>query len=367
MVRLRKTYLTEDESIVTTGTKIYNLDFSHPIRAIYLDFIGTRFDASDTNRPYLLNDIDKIEIVDGSDVLYSTDGTNCAAVQLYHTGKIPFLALSANHAGAYNRNQVKILFGRDESDSEYALDTSKFVNPQLKITHSFSEAAGGWAEGTQTMTVIALVAEGSAAPRGFFMTKEIFSWTKGTSGDETIDLPRDFPYRFIQMQALHCATPVYAEFSKTKISCNFDEFVPINETTEDLAHDNWNKYGMLFQQTEAIGDGADTDIKAYYPFAWNWGGDAQSWNFGDTCVVRRPFSGYITVAKANGTALTPGQRALITGQGWELFDTEVVPFGNLNDAMDWFDPRSWKSVRLILTQAQTAVASKIVIQQVRPY
>ena len=169
------------------------------------------------------------------------------------------------------------------------------------------------------------------------------------------------------MQAIHCATPVYAEFSKVKISCNFDEFVPLNETTEDLAHDNWSKYGMLSQQSEAIGDGADTDIMCYYPFAWNWGGDIQCWNSGEEAVVKRPYSGYITVAQDNTTALAAGARAIVTGQGFELFDTEVIPFGNMLDASHWFDPKPWKSVRLVLTQAQTAVASNIVLQQVRMY
>ncbi len=366
-MRLRKTYLVEDETTLTTGTRIFNLDFTDPVTAIYLDFIGQRYDASDTNRPYLLEDIDKIEIVDGSDVLYSTSGTQCAAVQLYQTGRINFMAISANHAGAYNRNQVKILFGRDENDTEYALDLKRFNNPQLKITHSYAESAGNWKASGQTMTVQVLIAEGAPSPRGFFMTKEVYSWTKGTTGDETIDMPRDYKYRFIVLQAVHCATPVYAEFSKVKLSCNFDEFVPLNETTEDLAHDNWNRWGMLTQQSECIGDGSDTDIVCYYPFAWNWGGDVQSWNFGDTSVVRRPYSGYITVAKANGTALTSGQRALVTGQGWELFDTEVIPFGDIMQESHWFDPRPWKSLRLILTQAQSAVTSHITIQQVRYY
>ena len=366
-MRLRKTYLVEDVTTTTSGTKIYDLDFTDPIAAIYLDFIGQRFDNSDTNRPYLLESISKIEIVDGSDVIYSTTGTECAAVQLYHTGKMPFMAISANNAAAYNRMQVKILFGGDENDNEFALDCRKFTNPQLKITHAYAESAANWKASGQTLTVQVLIAEGAPAPRGFFMTKEIYTWTKATTGDETIDMPRDYPYRFIVLQATHCATPVYAEFSKVKISCNFDEFVPINETTEDLAHDNWSIYGMLTQQVEAIGDGTDTDIKAYYPFAWNWGGDIQCWNSGDLAVVKRPYSGYITLGRTSTTALTSSQRALVTGIGWELFDTEVIPFGNLWDAPHWFDPKPWKSVRLILTQAQTAVASAIVLQQVRPY
>ena len=53
-MRLRKTYLIEDVTLNTTGTKTYNLDFTDPIVAIYLDFQGKRYDKSDTNRPYLL-------------------------------------------------------------------------------------------------------------------------------------------------------------------------------------------------------------------------------------------------------------------------------------------------------------------------
>ena len=366
-MRLRKTYLVEDVTTLTNGTKIYDLDFTDPVVAIYLDFIGQRYDKSDTNRPYLLESISKIEIVDGSDVIYSTTGTECAAVQLYHTGKINFMAISNNHVAAYNRMQVKILFGRDENDTEFALDCTKFTNPQLKITHAYTESAAHWKASGQTMTVQVLIAEGAPAPRGFFMTKEIYTWTKATTGDETIDLPRDYPYRFIVMQATHCATPVYAEFSKVKISCNFDEFVPINETTEDMAHDNWNRYGMLTQQTETMGESDAESQVAWYPFAWNWGGDVQSWNTGAPAVVMRPYSGYITVNASAGTGLTEGQRAIVTGQGWELFDTEVIPFGNFSDETHWFDPKPWKSVRLILTQAQTAVASAIVLQQVRHY
>ena len=355
-----------DVTTTTTGTKIYDLDFKDPLRALQIGLLGQRYDYSDTNRPYLLESITKIEIVDGSDVLYSTTGTEAAAVELYHTGKLPFLAISANAAGTYNRNQIKLLFGRDEADNQYGLDLLKYKNPQLKITHAYAEEAAYWAASKQTLTVIATVAEGAPAPSHFLMTKEVYTWTKATTGDVTIDLPRDYPYRFIMLQATHCCTPVYEEFTRIKISCNYDEFVPIDIVGEDNAHDNWNHYGMLSQQTEAVGDGSDADIKAWYPFAWNWGGDIQSWNTGTPAVVQRPYSGYITVATTSAVALLAGQRALVTGQGFEFFDTEVIRFGNLLDPEEYFNPVSWKSLRLILTQAQTAVASSIVIQQVRP-
>jgi len=376
-MRLRKTTLTEDETITTTGTVIHDLDFSDPIRAIIIGFYGDRYDHSDTNDPLVLEDIDKIEIVDGSDVIYSCTGTEAAANQLYHTGKRPFLAYTANSTST-NRNQIKILFGRDEGDAEYGLDCSRFTNPQLKITHSFTEAAGSWAANSQTHTVQVLVAEGAPRPKGFFMTKRIYTFTKSTSGDKTIDMPRDYPYRYIFAQVKDAATPIYAELSTVKLSCNFDEFVPVNETTEDLAWDNVNRYGMQQVQHEAIGDGSDTDIKTYNQMSWNWGAWVNSWNSGQHCMIKRPYSGYSTLGRSTcpdssgddftSTFLANTQRAICTHYGWELFESELIPFGDKDNSSDWFDPRQWKSVRLILTQAQTdALTTNVVVQQVRPY
>lgn len=377
-MRMRKVYITEDESISGTGTIIKDLDFTDPVRAFVIGFYGKRYDHTDANDPLLLRDIDKIEIVDGSDVIFSCSGEEAGALQLYHTGKMPFLALTANKFST-NRNQVKILFSRDESDNEFGLDLTRFNNPQLKITYSFTEGStGNWASNKQSVTISALVAEGAPSPTKFLMTKEVYNWTKAASGDETIDMPRDYPYRLIVVQTRDSTVPVYAGITKMKLSCNYDEFVAFDETTEDLAWDNINRYGMQFLQYEAIGDGADTDIKAYCEMAWNWGCNVSSWNSGQNAVERRPYSGYSTIGRAvTGTAsgedftmtfLENVQRALCTFYGFELFSTEVIPFGNLYDQGEFFDPKDWKSVRLILTQGHEAdIASSVVVQQVREY
>ncbi len=377
-MKLRKTYITEDETITTTGTVIHDLDFTDPLRELQIGFYGKRYDHTDTNDPLILRDIDKIEIVDGTDVIYSTDGMNAGANQYYHTGKMPLLATTANSYST-NRAQIRLLFGRDVSDNNYCLDLNRFVNPQLKITHSFTEGSTGqWAAGKQTHSIAAIVAENAPKPRGFFMTKEIYSWSKASSGDETIDLPRDYPYRYIIMQILDAETPTFAEISKTKISCDYDTFVPVNETTEDMAWENASRFGFVDHQYEAIGDGSNTDIKAYNNMTWNWGCDVSSWNTGQDAHEKRPYSWYSTLgrhtcpdssgADFTDTYLESGQRAICTFRGYEPFGSQIIPFGNMMDQEEWFNPREYKSVRLILTQAQTASkTSKIVAQQVRPY
>jgi hypothetical protein len=368
-MRNRKVYLVEDEVLDASGTRIFNLDFSNPLVALIITIEGKKYDMSDTHNPIIAREISKIEIVDGSDVLFSMNMEEAQALQLYTFGGMPFLNYSNNSISGRCRATAKIAFGRDDSDNEWMLDCTRFVNPQLKVTYAFTEGAGYWTDNYQKLTVWALVCESPVtAALGFLMGKQVYTWAKATSGDETIDMPRDFPYRFMMVRVKDSDTPTYAEISKIKLSCDIDRFVPVNITTQDLYFENVGKYGMLRCQMETIGDGSDTDIKAHSPFANNWGGSIQCWNSGDVAVIKRPYSGYSTIGKDTTTALDASQRAIVTHMGHEFHFCEPLPFGNLRDAGEFFDPTPFQAVRLILTQGQTdACSSAVVLQQVRPY
>jgi len=368
-MRNRSVYLVEDEVLDASGTRIFNLDFSNPLLALVVTVEGKKFDMSDTRNPIIAREIAKIEIVDGSDVLFSMNMEEAMALQLYGSGKQPFMSYSNNSISGRCRATVKIAFGRDDSDQEWMLDLKKFVNPQLKVTYAFTEGAGFWTDNYQKLTVHAVVCENPVREAmGFLMGKQIYTWAKAVSGDETIDMPRDYLYRLMMIRVKDSDTPTYAEISKIKLSCDIDRFVPVNITTQDLFFENAVRYGLLSQQMETIGDGADAAIKAHSPFANNWGGSVQCWNSGDVAVIRRPYSGYSTISRTAAAALTANQRAIVTHLGYEYNWCEPYPFGNLRDAEEFFDPASFKSVRLILTQAQTAACdSGVVLQQLRPY
>ncbi len=368
-MRTRKAVLVHEEVLDPSGTRIFNLDFSNPIMALMIGIKGRRYDLSDTYNCLIPRAISKIEVVDGSDVLFSMNMEEALALSLYHSGEMP---PEMSCAGSYMDSiaQVKIPFGRDDSDNEWMLDPAKFVNPQLKITYAFTEAASYWKADTQKLTVRAIVCEEpTAAPMGFLMGKRIYSWNKATSGDETIDLPRDYKYRMMMIRVKDSDTPTWAEITKAKISCDTDRFVPLEEYLEDVSLENLSKYGLRNFQGICHGDGADTAIMGYHPFAWNFGANVESWNFGDLACIARPFSFYSTfVRDATPTALTANQRVIHTHLGWNYYGTEVLRFGNLNDPGEFLDPTPYQSVKAVLTQAQTdAAASAIVLQQLRPY
>lgn len=368
-MKTRKAVLVHQETLDPSGTRIFNLDFSNPIVALMVGVLGKRYDGSDTNNCLIPRAISKIEVVDGSDVLFSMNMEEALALSLYHSGEMP-AEMSCAHSYMASIAQVKIPFGRDDSDNEYMLDPSKFVNPQLKITYAFTEAAAHWKADEQKLTVRAIICEDPVtSPLGFFMGKRIYSWNKATSGDETIDMPRDYKYRMMIVRVKDSDTPTWAEITKVKLTCDTDRFIPFNEYLEDVAHENLTKYGLRVFQGICHGDGADTAIMGYHPFAWNWGANVECWNSGDIAVIMRPYSNYSTFARdATPTALQAGQRCIHTHRGWNYYGTEVMRFGNLKDAEEFFDPTPYQSVKAILTQAQTdAAASAIVLQQLRTY
>jgi len=367
-MRNRKVVMVHEETLDPSGTRIFNLDFSNPIVALIILIQGVRYDNSDTNSPIISRGVSKIEVVDGSDVLFSMTMEEALALQLFTTGHKPYeTCLQGTYAEC--EAQLIISFGRDDSDQQWMLDPKKFINPQLKVTYSFPEEAAKWKADRQKLSITAVICESPIKdPEGFLMGKQIYTWTKAASGDETIDLPRDYLYRMLIMRAKDSLTPTWNELNNLKISCDMDRFVPVNEKVEDISRCNMAKLGLIFFQNTAIGDGADTDIKSWNPFSWNWGGNIECWNSGDTVVQKRPYSGYTTVAKASGTALTAGQRAITTHQGSNYNWCEFFPFGNLIDPEEFFDPISFKSVRAIITQGGAAAyESAVVLQQLRNY
>lgn len=375
-MRVRKSYIVEDQVLDASGTVIKDLDFSDPITEIIVGVRGKKHDHANID-PLISRNISKIEVVDGTDVLFSMNMELAQALQLYTTRRMPFIEMTCNHYGI-NNAQVRLAFGRNRSDNEWALDPTKHVNPQIRVTYAFEEGAGFWKDNEQKLTIAALLSENPPRrPSAFLMAKEFYSWTKATSGDETIDMDRTHPYRMLLWSIKDCRNEIYDELTKIKISCDMDKFIPVNETMEDLFWENANWTGLLFQQTEAMGDGATTDVKAWYPFARNRGGTIESWDLGAGICVKRPYSGYITVdgfAAAHAhdlpslEAMKDGTRAIVNGRGWEFNYTEHVRFGNLDDPEEFFDPRDFKSARLIFTQGGSQeLVSRVVSQQLRPY
>lgn len=209
----------------TDTTIVHDINIQDPISNIVL-----RFDFAKTGtEPQLhpMASIKKIEIVDGSDVLYSLDGYEAEALDFYNNkGKLRQNYNFVIHANGPVRFVV-LNFGRYLWDPEYALDPTKFTNPQLRITLDIDAWAvtgnniyvTGWAN---------LFDQAAVSLKGFFMAKEIKQYTMGSGTHEYTDLPTDYPYEGIYFRAFLQDYEPNSSLANFKLSEDQDKRIPFD-------------------------------------------------------------------------------------------------------------------------------------------
>ena len=219
------------ESIATAGTKTIDLNINDPISRITIQLRVTNNGSAPTAHP--AKAVSKIEVTDGSDVLFSLSGTECAALNFYDKGFLPF-SLAAYENNILATVDFHLDFGRFLWDKVLALDPNKFNNIQLRITHN--KAAGGSSPDAGTLAVIAhTFDQADASPVGFLMSKEVFNYALAASGQERIVLPADYDYRKILYGALSAGNSPPSQVAKAKLSIDNDKQVLINNlNTSDL-------------------------------------------------------------------------------------------------------------------------------------
>jgi len=227
-MKLRDTYIRKGYSIPDTGTEIVPINVDEPITALFINIKATT-GATSCQDHSLIDDISKIEIVDGSDVIYSMNGALARALAYWVSGKMGY-GLYDEGAGVTQEFTIPIYFGRWIGDTEYYLDPKDFRNLQLKITVALTiSATAGFATGTGQIDVIAtLFSEQPEAKRGFLMSKDVYSFTTVASGDETVSLPVDFPYRLVMVRAFESGTALETDLTNLKLTCNNDSFIPFD-------------------------------------------------------------------------------------------------------------------------------------------
>lgn len=172
--------------------------------------------------------ITKIELVDGSDVLYSLTGQEAQAVDFFDRGSLPPNWMDYL-SGDYSKMIFNLNFGRKLFDPDLAFDPTRFRNPQLKISVDIN--GGGHTPTDGYLTVLAhLFDEKPASPVGFIMNKEVKDYSLGVSSHEYTDLPTDFPYRQLFLRGQKYGTMVQELIDTVKISQDVDRKIPLNQT-----------------------------------------------------------------------------------------------------------------------------------------
>ena len=204
-----RSYVEQNLSLgATSGTKTIDLPKAALISEILLRFFATN-GANPNKDNFIHEKVKKIEvIVNGSEVVKSITGIECLALAFYDDKVIPHnWSFEATGYGQYEVFPIR--FGRYPGDLKYMLDTSKVINPQLKITW---DTTGAGLDATSlyhtttypviNVSVMQLVDGGGIAPVGFFKSHEVLTWSFSSNDEEKrVELPIGNKYRRIMLRA----------------------------------------------------------------------------------------------------------------------------------------------------------------------
>ena len=165
--------LQKSRAETTNTTRTIDLDIATPISRIVVRMKGTNTTSDPVGHPAKM--ISKIELVDGSDVIYSASGIQAGAVNFIENSELPFYVCEYELPIQVCAT-AQLNFGKALWDREFALDPKRFTNLQLKVTNAVG--SGGSTAGTCTLAIFAYVFEDNPpSPRGFLMTNELKCYT----------------------------------------------------------------------------------------------------------------------------------------------------------------------------------------------
>lgn len=354
------------------GTLTKDLSIVDPVSAIYLEHQVTN-ESTSCKGNFLSDVITKIEIVDGSDVLYSVNLTELEALHFYKTGKTPTL-FPSEFASGKQRHGVLLMFGRSLWDQDYAIDFTKFKNPQLKITSNIDAITThgsnvGMATGTLLCTIVAKVLEGMAAPGKYLMAKELLSFTSSSSSgaEERKDLPLDLVYRMLMTRHWVQQSDIDEITSTLKLTADSDKYVAFNRKVKQLDAEAFALFGAgqlkhdIFTSHQAAFRMLFNKEPFYTPLSWE---DATPEIIGDRYFWSS--EGKLDITDNAGSVVSSDMKISGIETGHALHATLPILFGDPTNPNTWFDPTAYKKLELVFTSGGTAGACAVVAEQVRP-
>jgi len=362
-MRYRLATIHPAEDYGPSGTKTIDIKIPDVISRIEIMAGFLNGDATQSEHPAA--NVTKLELVDGSDVLYSLTGKCAQAVDYYDQRK----TLSNNCTrtiGAYQQAVFAINFGRYLWDLALGFDPKKFKNPQLKI--SWDEDIANTACIVNSFKIDAhCFDELVPSPIGFLQNKEVLAYAPSANAYEYIELPTDYPIRRMFIQALVAGVDIGGLLSEFKLGEEEWKKIPFDTTFSWVWNRIVREYGLY---REFINTHAETTGKLLY------------------VTPVRCFAGYGAInAGTHGITnvlnIWPGVGGQITL--WAAVDSPEImaevagyaPHGVLDFLFgqemlidDWYDVTKLKSAKFRVKAGASALSThtfRLFLQQLRRY
>lgn len=347
------------EDLGAGGTKVIDINIADIISRI--DIIFRTKNGASTFDDHPADNITKIELVDGSDVLFSLNGREAQALNFYDRREASDNHLTGSN-GEWMRAVFGIDFGRHLFDPELAFDPTKFTNPQLKITWDQNIACT--AADDNFMTVQAhLFDELKPSPTGFLMSKNVYTYTPDPNAFEYLDLPTDHLLRTLLVGSHQEEFNFTQMIAELKISEDNDKRIPLDLTGDELFY----LMKQLYPEY----------IENVYMVIANTGTDFRVTPFEDAIIVGNLTSStqdlyghFGNGGLAAFTTESNPETVYFLCKGYIPHGLVAVPFGNPSDLADWYDVTKVGTLQIRVKAGPTlgtAPLNQIITQQLRSY
>jgi len=359
----RTTKLLAQKGYTDDFTEIIDVNILDPISMLNIQFqaLNAAVDTIDAIGHWAKG-LTKVEVIDGSDVLFSLTGMELFAAQYILLKDMVDDWLHYMGSNYYVVN-FRVPFGRWLWDPDFSLDPKRFNNLQLKIQGDMN--GGGVLPTACKLKVDALCFDQkTVSPTGFLQMKEVKNYTMTASGHEYTDLPTDYRIRKLFIKALLAGTEPNAVIEHLKLSEDSDKHVPFDLDTDELC--------QLFPDDNLLYE-EHYRTRAHSTQIHHFCTPTSKVGFVSNCIGD-------TAVAYQGLNEGDGGRVHIIGSTSAYADVIVrgyfpngvlsIPLGDEWEASDWYDPSAVRSLRLDLTAgsgAGTTNTAQIFLQQLRPY
>lgn len=347
------------EDLGASGTKTIDINIKDIISRIIVIFKAQN--GADHIQAHPAANVSKIELVDGSDVLFSLSGHQAQAVNFYDRIMKPYSYIDTIDTH-WNTAAFSLDFGRFLHDKGIAFDPTKFTNPQLKITWA-ETACQANAVNSYCIVLADIFDELAPTPEGFLMTKEIYNYTVAETGYEYIDLPTDYITQQIFVRTLLAENTFTTIIDELKLSEDNDKRIPLDLTVTDLMRTVLEQWGYIIEHAYLM---ESTSVQAFYGMPSDIGYVVAS-EYGTV----GPCAGWtLDGGKFNyiGTGASSKLKALVYG---------CLPHGAIPllpkpgpEIADWWDVTKLGSLKLRIKDSapsSTTPSAQVVTKQYRTY
>jgi hypothetical protein len=194
------------------------------------------------------DDVTKIEVIDGGDVLETANGEEWQAFDFFMTKKLPYMNITHDD-NAVQTEHFRIMFGFFPFDPNHYLRPADFSNLSIKTHITMTTAAAtAWAAAGHDVTIIAGVMEsGYGDYKGFLTTKFNRNYTAVDGTQEIVEIPTDYPIKGIIVQAFKTATRPDENVELVKLTADDDKHVELDMYMTELEAMNAVQFGRAHQ------------------------------------------------------------------------------------------------------------------------